>query len=161
MYWLEDGHELNYMFTQPQFRPTSLTITIRYSDWWNWEHNDALSMSDNWLREFAGSPGLRKLSVEYETLSSKRDEMMRIVERNKKFKLGVRREGKMGTMRGRKGTAQACEWYLSAESTALVEWKWKGKSELGGEKWDHHPAGDTIEYVVVQDTWVFMEGGRD
>jgi hypothetical protein len=151
MFWLEDGPQLFYLSSVPQFRPTQLTITIRYSDWWFWEDNEPLRMNEGWLRYFEGNPGLRVLKVEYETLSWKKAEMMRIVERNKKWKLPVRREGEMFQ-------ANKLEGYLSAENTALEEWKWKGTSKLGGETWSHHGTGDKVEYIVVTDTWKFVEG---
>jgi hypothetical protein len=151
MYWLEGGDNLFYLFSLPQFRPTQLTITIRYSDWWWWEDNAPLRMDEGWLRLFRGSPGLRVLKVEYETLSWKKAEMMRIVERNKKWKLPVR--SKEDVPHG-----SEMEGYLSAENTALEEWKWKGTSKLGGRKWRHHGTADTVEYVVVTDTWTFCEG---
>jgi hypothetical protein len=106
-------------------------------------------MDEGWLRTFRGSPGLRTLRVEYETLTRKKDEMMRIVERNKKWKLPVRREGH---------AANVFEGYLVAEGTDLKEWKWHGTSKLGGETWDHHAGVETFEYVVVMDTWRFVEG---
>jgi hypothetical protein len=150
MYWLENGENLFLTFSLPQFRPTELTITIRYSDWWNWEHNAPLRMREDWLRLFKGNPGLRVLKVEYETLTWKKAEMMRIIERNKRWKLPVRREG--GNFHGNE-----LEGYLSAEGTTLKEWKWKGTSKLGGEKWNHHGTDEKVEYVVVTDTWRFVE----
>ena len=97
-------------------------------------------MSEDWLRGFKGSPGLKELRVEYETLSWKKDEMMKIVERNKKWKLAILDE----------------EGHLSAEGTKLAEWKWKGPSKLDGQDWAHHGPGDTVEYVVVTDTWRYV-----
>jgi len=151
MFWLEEGNQLFYILSIPQFRPTQLTITIRYSDWWFWESNAPLSMEEKWLRYFEGNPGLRVLRVEYETLSWKKAEMMRIIRRNKKWKLPVRREG---------GNFQKneLEGYLSAENTELKEWTWKGPSKLGGRSWMHHGTEDKVEYVVVTDTWKFVEG---
>jgi hypothetical protein len=151
MYWLENGYNIFYIFSMPQFRPTELTITIRYSDWWYWENNAPLRMDEDWLRFFRGSPGLRVLKVEYETLSWKKAEMMRIVERNKNWKLPVRGDGDAPH-----GTSM--EGYLSAEGTPLKEWKWTGTSKLGGQQWSHHGPADTVEYVVVTDTWRFIEG---
>jgi hypothetical protein len=77
--------------------------------------------------------------------------MMRIIERNKTWKLPVRREG---------GSFQAneLEGYLSAEGTVLEEWNWKGPSKLGGKRWSHHGTGDKVDYAVVTDTWRFVEG---
>lgn len=96
-------------------------------------------MSEAWLSGFNGPTGLRELRVEYETLTWKKAEMMAIVERNKKWKLAVQGE----------------EGHLSAEGTKLVEWKWNGPAKLGGRKWRHHGEGDTVEYVVVTDTWKY------
>ncbi|GKT83274.1 hypothetical protein Ct61P_01124 [Colletotrichum tofieldiae] len=91
---------------RPQFRPETLTVTVRYSDWWFWETDEPLRMAEDWLRGFRGPTGLRELRVEYETLAAKRDEMMSIVERNKRWKLAVgkRREGATTRRRRRAGT---------------------------------------------------------
>ncbi|KZL73946.1 hypothetical protein CT0861_12943 [Colletotrichum tofieldiae] len=153
MYWLEGGDNLLWLFSQPQFRPETLTVTVRYSDWWFWETDEPLRMAEDWLRGFRGPTGLRELRVEYETLAAKRDEMMSIVERNKRWKLAVgkRREGGNDEEEEEGG-------YLSAEGTKLVEWRWRGTSRLGGREWAHHGEGDTVEYVVVTDTWRFVEG---
>ncbi|EFQ90167.1 hypothetical protein P3342_000553 [Pyrenophora teres f. teres] len=150
MYWLEDGYNIYYLLSLPQFRPTQLTITIRYSDWWHWEHDYPLRMEDHWLRFFMGSPGLRVLQVEYETLSWKKEDMMRIIQRNKKWKLPVRSEAESFQTVDMEG-------HLSAEGTKLKEWKWKGTSKLGGGKWAHHGTADKVEYIVVTDTWKFVD----
>lgn len=146
MYWLETPSNLRTLFAQPNFRPSQLTITIRYSDWWNWEDDAPLSMQDAWLRRFSGPPGLRELRVEYETRVPKKGEMMRFVERNRGWKLPVR------------GMGREWEGYLSAEHTKLTEWTWKGTSKLGGQEWGHLAKSEEVEYVVVEDRWVFVEG---
>ncbi|KAK2729528.1 hypothetical protein CKAH01_02502 [Colletotrichum kahawae] len=144
MFRFENGTELHRLFHQPNFNPEKLTITIRYSDWWYWESDTPLRMKEDWLRRFSGPPGLRELKVEYETITRKKDAMMKIVERNKKWKLSVGDSEEGG--------------HLSAEGTKLVEWRWHGKSALGGTKWYHHGDGDTMEYVVVTDTWRYVPG---
>ncbi|KAK1839323.1 hypothetical protein CCHR01_18058 [Colletotrichum chrysophilum] len=144
MFRFENGTELHRLFHQPNFNPEKLTITIRYSDWWYWESDTPLRMKEDWLRRFSGPPGLRELKVEYETITRKKDAMMKIVERNKKWKLSVGYLEEGG--------------HLSAEGTKLVEWRWHGKSALGGTKWYHHGDGDTMEYVVVTDTWRYVPG---
>jgi len=67
---------------------------------------------------------------------------MQIVERNKKYKLGL------------EGEEEGC---LSAEGTKLFEWKWQGPSKLDGKSWVHHGPGETVEYVVVTDTWRYVK----
>lgn len=167
MYWLEEGRNLATLFAQPQFRPEVLTITVRYSDWWYWESDEPLRMKEDWLRGFRGPRGLRELRVEYETLVGKREEMMGIVGRNKGWKLVVggggagRDDGRVredGEEKGEEEEEEEEEGYLSAEGTELVEWTWTGASKLGGQTWAHHGEGDTVEYVVVMDTWRFVEG---
>ncbi|EDU41324.1 conserved hypothetical protein [Pyrenophora tritici-repentis Pt-1C-BFP] len=116
----------------------------------HWEHDYPLRMGEHWLQFFMGSPGLRVLQVEYETLSRKKEEMMRIVQRNKKWKLPVRREAESYQEADMEG-------HLSAEGTELKEWTWKGTSKLGGEKWAPHGTADKLEYVVVTDTWRFVD----
>jgi hypothetical protein len=106
-------------------------------------------MDDRWLRSFNGSPGLRELRVEYETRTPKKDEMMRIVERNRKWNLPVRRAD---------GGPRDWEGYLTNANTNSSEWRWKGTSKLGGEQWSHLRHSDEIEYVVVTDVWKFVEG---
>ena len=106
-------------------------------------------MNDYWLRNFKGSPGLRTLKVEYETLTNKRGQMMHIIHRNRQHKLPVKREG---------GSADDFEGYLIAEGQPLDEWKWSGPSKLNGIEWRHHGTGDTVEYTVITDTWRFVEG---
>ncbi|KAF1978366.1 hypothetical protein BU23DRAFT_435969, partial [Bimuria novae-zelandiae CBS 107.79] len=142
MYWLEGRHNLRALMRLPNFQPHTLTITIRYSDWWFWEDNQPLCMREDCLNNFMGHAGLRELRVEYETLAWKGEEMMKIVQRNKRVKLALR----------------GGEGHLSAEGTQLEEWRWSGTSRLGGQEWRHHGEGSTVEYVVVVDKWVFVEG---
>lgn len=98
-------------------------------------------MSEEWLSRFNGPPGLKELCVEYETIAWKKAQMDAIVARNKNWKLTLQ-DGN----------------HLSAADTKLLEWKWAGPSKLGGQSWNHHGDGDTIDYVVVVDRWVWKEG---
>lgn len=115
-------------------------------------------MSDAWLRAFEAPPGLRELRVEYETLVWKRAPRLdAIVARNKRWRLRIRGgddddDNKSGGSGGRTGG------HLSAEHTQLEEFTWCGTSRLGGRTWEHHGEGPTVEYVVVTDTWRYVEG---
>ena len=114
-------------------------------------------MQDTWLQDFCGPPSLRKLTVEYETLTWKKTQMERIILRNKKFKLRLQDEG---NERGSEDSVNNPDLrgYLSAEDTKLVEWKWTGPSKLDGKAWHHHGSGETVEYVVIVDHWQFVQG---
>lgn len=99
-------------------------------------------MDDDWLKVFSGPTSLRELIIEYETIERKRDEMMQIIQSNKKWKLHMQNGG-----------------HLSAENTKLRQWTWTGTSNVGGQRWSHHGDGDTINYVVVEDRWLFVPEG--
>ena len=148
--WLERCSPLNNILCSDRFRPTFLTITIRYCDWFLWEFDINHYIRDCWLRHFNGSPGLRQLKIEYETIPRKKQFMMRTILQNKEWKLPVRREGSHDL--------EDYEGYLSADATELSEWSWEGPSKLDGRTYDHHGPGETMVYVVVTDTWNFVEG---
>jgi hypothetical protein len=59
-------------------RPKVLTITFRYTDWWNWENNSHLRMED-WPLENEFPCTLEKLVMQFETRNGKRDELHRIL----------------------------------------------------------------------------------
>lgn len=108
------------------------------------ETNSMLSMSEAWLKRFNGPPGLRELVVEYETIGPKRAQLDAIVARNKKWKLRLQ-DG----------------FHLSAENTPVQEWKWMGRSDVGGEHWDHHGENRMMEYVVLVDRWILVDEPMD
>lgn len=173
LHWLEDGHHLRRLLAHPALDNRglrTLTLTIRHTDWWWWEAGAAPSMSDAWLRAFVAPPGLRELRVEYETLACgrRRPHLDAIVARNKRWRLRVRGgsrgadndddEDPSGASGGSGGGSSRTGGHLSAEHTQLEEWTWRGTSRLGGRTWEHLGEGPTVDYVVVRDTWRYVEG---
>jgi hypothetical protein len=77
-------------------RPRIFHITIRQSDWWDWEHDaslnlDGLTMKDEgqWVQTILDAPqlnGTQKFVLELETVESKVEQLERIVERLKRLK---------------------------------------------------------------------------
>ncbi|TDZ47231.1 hypothetical protein CTRI78_v008636 [Colletotrichum trifolii] len=66
---------------------------------------------------------------------------MKIVERNKKWKLEIDSE----------------QGHLSAEHTKLTEWSWNGPSKFEGQSYTHHGGDETMEYTVLTDTWRYCK----
>ncbi|PYH93416.1 hypothetical protein BO71DRAFT_255773 [Aspergillus ellipticus CBS 707.79] len=80
--------------------PKTVTITLRHSDWWFWEHNEPMGIDPfqpgrilardmgrasspdrrAWGNQFTLVPSLETLILEFETVMRKRDQMDRIVE---------------------------------------------------------------------------------
>ena len=71
-------------YTQRGLRPKVFHVTIRQSDWWNWESDEQLSFTEGWvrfiLRELQAS-GVEEFKLELETLVSKKGQLDPIVER--------------------------------------------------------------------------------
>lgn len=146
MYELESGRTLNALMSNANFLPRKLTITVRYSDFWNWEFYRRLRMAEEWLKTFQGPPSLKELVLECETVDrpSKREELMKLVHRNKTYRLRLR-DG---------------AGHLSAAETKLAEWRWQGSGRLGGQVWPHARLNDTVDYLVVVDRWTWKPEGQ-
>ncbi|TGJ86667.1 hypothetical protein E0Z10_g2122 [Xylaria hypoxylon] len=108
-YWLED-HLLQLVHTGNWFANLEhLQITLRRSDWWDWEHNATIRINpfrgncysnhtidlmrrdmaeeignlefawDAWGKAFSHMPKLKTLTIDFETSEDKRDEMETLV----------------------------------------------------------------------------------
>ncbi|KAJ7054386.1 hypothetical protein C8F01DRAFT_946057, partial [Mycena amicta] len=83
--WLEDRRAPNEQDTQPSY---CLTITIRHTDWRNWQRKQTLELKDpserrgdaeGWGGWIASVPGLKELIIELETTEAKKDELEKCV----------------------------------------------------------------------------------
>ncbi|KAK8206084.1 hypothetical protein HDK77DRAFT_448660 [Phyllosticta capitalensis] len=82
--YLEDGSP-NRLFRKRHFNPRRVTITIRHTDWWNWEDDHDLDLSDFDL--FLPNT-TEQLVIEFETIVRKKPQLDPIVAhwRGKTFK---------------------------------------------------------------------------
>jgi hypothetical protein len=74
MYWLEGTFPI-VCDLQTMAIPKHLKITIRHSDWWDWEKNEQLGMKMDWTRNLYKLEGLEELEVELECLDRDRDQV--------------------------------------------------------------------------------------
>jgi hypothetical protein len=72
---------------QKRARPEHCTITVRYTDWWDWEENKPLELRNLpsiWRKKFKLPNSLKSLTFEFETRYGKRDELDEIVSKGTK-----------------------------------------------------------------------------
>lgn len=73
MCMLEQG-ALAKVLAVPELNPSIVTLTIRHTDWWNWEHDQPLSFNGSWLEGVSQvmPPSVRELNIELESVDRKR-----------------------------------------------------------------------------------------
>ncbi|ESK95140.1 hypothetical protein Moror_13872 [Moniliophthora roreri MCA 2997] len=91
LYWFEDQHsEFSRTCRHPAFTLRSIHITIRHSDWWFWEHNNALELKDGWTESLRSVKRLEELVLELETIERDKDQMYAVAERFRKRHFTIR-----------------------------------------------------------------------
>ncbi|KAM0260076.1 hypothetical protein ACHAQJ_003000 [Trichoderma viride] len=76
MYRVEqDG--LAELLSTPGLHPRQLSLTIRHTDWWYWEDDQALRFEAEWINQVsrAMSPSTREFRIELESLERKKDQI--------------------------------------------------------------------------------------
>ena len=117
-----------------------LTITVRHSDWWGWEHDAPLRMDDSrygsvWRKGFEAFPSLDEFVMELETLERRKAEMDVIAEGVRKWELNL-------------GNGRV----LKTKGIALKTRTWNGSAMFPGGL--SAPEGATsLLYYVVTITW--------
>ncbi|VUC31847.1 unnamed protein product [Clonostachys rosea] len=73
MCMLEEG-ALAKVLAVPEFYPSIVTLTIRHTDWWGWEHDQPLIFNGNWLEGVSKvmPPSVRELNIELESVDRKK-----------------------------------------------------------------------------------------
>lgn len=135
--------------------PTTITLTLRYADFWNWEINAPIYpiRQDHFfpLRRIELPSTVRRMTVEFENIVSKIKELDALVaemfSRDYHW-FWTRRDRKRLMVRGR-GT----------EGDGVTTWRWNGPTTFGyrSQKFPHHGEGDTMGYVVKAVTWEVVE----
>ncbi|RXW21142.1 hypothetical protein EST38_g4713 [Candolleomyces aberdarensis] len=128
----------------PSLQPKIVQLTIRYTDWWNWEENRALVLT------FAPGRNARAylpnscetFLLELETTESKKDQLKQQVQLITKAK----EHWKWPRMDGR------C--LVLDEEVPVKDWEWMGPTKFVEAPRDyaltyaHHPSGDEMKYCV-------------
>jgi hypothetical protein len=142
-YALEDqGWEENLITGDRKTRgvlPRLLTISVRHSDWWEWENDAPLRMDEHvygclWRKGFEAFPSLEEFVVELETLDRRKAEMDVIAEGVRKWRIDL-------------GNGRV----LITDGIPLKTCTWNGSALYNGSP---APEGATsLPYYVVTVTW--------
>ncbi|KAL0571980.1 hypothetical protein V5O48_009982 [Marasmius crinis-equi] len=115
LWWLENG-DFERLAGSPNFRPRSLHITVRHTDWWWWEENNPLALDRGWTQFLKDIEGLEELILEMETIDRDKDQIYAIAEDIGK-------------------TMKLCGERNLECSGALVKAQWMGPSSYRDDDW--------------------------
>jgi len=124
--------------------PREVTLTLRYADWWYWERDEALRVSDAWHGAVPMPRCVERVVLELETRWGKRDELRAIV-RDQVVRWRWRSEEE-GAEFGFVGSKES---------------DWVGTTKPGGRFYAHHAPlangmqveGNHMRYYVVKLVW--------
>lgn len=141
MFWLERSVDTSLIWRclkSENIKLDTLTITIRHSDWWNWEFDHPLELQVHWVRKLLQSDEairghVSEFRLELETLAWKVDQLRSIVE-------SLKTAGDYGKAR----------WDLIEP---FEESTWSGPTNLGGQEHDVYAKREKLDYVVVTLKW--------
>lgn len=122
-----------------------LILTIRYTDWWEWENDQSLYIADHWHGVNQIPESVEEVVLELETRNGKKAELEEIVNRQLRH----------WTFRGVSGLAYPLDESRITRST------WLGSRTPGGSWREHHLTDVNCEgkmlYYVVKMFWTKME----
>lgn len=135
---LESPKDFHGIFAMRHFNPTTVNITIRYTDTWYWESNSPLRIKGKWGERLALPASVSCFQIDFESIERRKDEVTYIA------------------------TEAAAKWHftrsdgtrlLSGPSNIAVS-RWTGSSMLGRERWvrDEVRPGQ-LDYYVATVTW--------
>ncbi|KAK4550241.1 hypothetical protein LTR36_003208 [Oleoguttula mirabilis] len=129
------------------FQPRLLHVTIRHTDWWNWEGEAPLRLQDMWVKALLDSPDLRSthmLKLELETLDYKVDQLVPILERIKAFESEEKETHIVD------GKPMKTKFVLTREPETYT---WEGPANINKQQFKHYADRNTLKYHVVTLTW--------
>jgi hypothetical protein len=138
LYNLESTTDFNGIFTMHHFYPKSVTITIRYTDTWFWEDNQALCIDGAWGKWLVLPSSVTRFCIDIESIERRKDEVDYI-------------SGEMADQwrfKRADGTNM-----LAAKADTTVS-RWTGSSMLGERRWlrDEVTPGQLQHYFATV-TW--------
>jgi hypothetical protein len=143
MYWLECSFAQSTVWKCLAREPLDLetfTVTIRHSDWWDWEADAPLSLDSSWVEEMLRSPRARRVAeirLELETLESKVDQLRAIVDKLR--------------LVGEAGEGEEAQWEVVVDP--LEETTWSGPVNLDRVQHAIYAHCDKLDYRVITMKW--------
>ncbi|CEL06857.1 hypothetical protein ASPCAL10028 [Aspergillus calidoustus] len=140
LYMLEPGSALQDLFDIEHFAPRSVTLTLRYTDFWHWERNEPLRVSATWVNRVRFPESVVRFVVDFESVERRKGEVDCIVGQAVAGWVFRRRDG--GVLRA------------TAQDVSVS--RWSGSSMFGGRRWVRDETPDrpgVLDYYVVSVVW--------
>jgi hypothetical protein len=137
---LEPGSAFQDLLNIKHFAPRSVTLTLRYTDFWHWESNDPLRVDATWVKVVRFPDSVRRFVVDFESVERRKGEVDLIVAQAVAGWVFRRRDG---------GVLRATVQDVSVS-------RWSGSSMFGGRRWvrDETPERPgVLDYYAVSVVW--------
>jgi hypothetical protein len=143
LFMLEEGHEMKALLDMTHLYPQSITLTIRYTDFWMWEENEPLYIGGEWVNRICFPESVTRFSMDLESIERRRDEVEYIANAAAEKWFFRRKDGK----------------FLTADKADMSVSQWTGSSILKGERWlrDEVRPGQ-LDYYVATVVWRVSPG---
>ena len=141
MWALEPGDQFQRVLDMPHFYPKTITLTIRYTDFWFWESDEPLRIDSQWVNRVQFPESVLRFSIEFESIEQRKNEVDYLAREATDKWYFHRKDGFLLT---------PCESETSV-------FKWTGSSCLGGQRWirDEVRPGE-LDYHVKTVTWKLL-----
>ncbi|EAW12398.1 uncharacterized protein ACLA_063670 [Aspergillus clavatus NRRL 1] len=143
---LEDGVRMEYLLNMSHFAPRSITLTIRYTDFWWWERDQPLSIQAPWVNRIRLPASVTRFAMDFESIERRKGEIDYIANQAAETWFFRRRDGQ----------------FLTADKADMTVSKWTGSSILGKQRWlrDEVRPGQ-LDYHVVTVVWRVSPGLKE
>ena len=144
LYWFEGSLVHSPLWHSLQSKSLSLdtfTVTIRHTDWWNWESDSPLRFHQGQVREILRTPEashIAEFRLELETLEWNMGQLRTVLNDLRSLKIHDPEEG------------DGIHWELIEP---FEETTWSGPTDIDGHDLDIYAKRDKLDYRIVTVKW--------
>ncbi|EED14022.1 conserved hypothetical protein [Talaromyces stipitatus ATCC 10500] len=138
MFVLEDSPRLQEVLDMEGFQPKHITITLRYTDFWFWEHNSPIHIDAKWVNTVRFPKSVATISMDFEMVDRRKEEIDYITNLAVDKWFFRRADGIV----------------FKANKEDIKTSRWTGSSTLGDARWIRDESRtNEIDYYVKTVTW--------
>lgn len=138
MWALEDPRKLQEVLDLEGFQPKNITITLRYTDFWYWEHNRPIHIDARWVNTVRFPSSVSSISMDFEMIDRRKIEVDFITDLATQTWFFRRADGMV----------------LRASKEDITTTRWTGSSIFEKMRWIRDESRpNEIEYYVKTVTW--------
>jgi hypothetical protein len=136
-----------FFAVQPLLRPEHLKITIRYTDWWNWESNEPLDLNARTWHNLTILDSVKTVTFNLDVADVRSNELTQYINtmmlNSNRWKL-QRSDGKV--------------LKLISSPGAVLTSNWIGPTKFESNRtFHHHPDTEEMKYTVMVLKWILDE----